>query len=278
MYLVQATPLVISRTYVVVSMVKHSWSDWLRISTPTAGLSSNFVAGANRGFAPSGLWPKKEEVVKRELVAAHARYRPYEDQLDQHFKYFAPDIVVGMMWDRLSELLCECVRAGTSSATELRSHSKTPRAKRLRGGDMSLAIWHEASSTICSMLPDTRDLMGDTGDAMVVDEVNLCCMCALGVEIDRGLLLDVIAPLWVGGYVAPSKMVAHTIVRSSIMHELIGVTLGDALLEYMHADHFGIHAGCSDQDRFVSELKHEVVSIKQELTALKAKALCMCGR
>ena len=73
-------------------------------------------------------------------------------------------------------------------------------------------------------------------------------------------------------------MLAHTIARNPVIHELTGATLGVALSVYLHTDHFGTDVSNPDQDRFVSELKAEMVSIKQELTALKAKALCMCGK
>ena len=123
---------------------------------------------------------------------------------------------------------------------------------------------------IADALPDggLSDISPCTIDELVA-VVDDCCGMALGVQTDRALLYALLSPVCLC-VSDPSVFIAKTVVRSMLMHEILGSVLSSHLCVHMHQTQFGLDV----PDVQLRGIAQELVNTKQMLTTLKTDVDC----
>ena len=131
------------------------YESWSQLSGHAGGWQIAQLQSLIKSLTPMGIWPRNIKPLKRSLDDAGSKYTPGSDDAGssgRRAKLYTHPVVVDMMWGRLAYLLVECLASMAPFARESLKPSKDPH--RLRGSQLTLDIWDEASSTIGDLLPD----------------------------------------------------------------------------------------------------------------------------
>ena len=150
------------------------------------------------------------------------------------------------------------------------------------GANVIISLLHAADdssatySTFCQG-SGSDNLLGATTDPLlspvaieeVMEYIRESIVHAVGVSIDRDLLQQHFSPLCLS--VEPSLFLAKTLVRSSILEELIGNTLATVVRRRQVESDWAVHLGANEDD-LLRKISQELTDTRQHIAVMKTEA------